>query len=633
MSQQHIAQCMGCVDGGGVEDNIAHQAPFFCVSFPLEDSTSVPERAKRLLYALHRTSQCTESGVVANAFMHGEYKSPSGSLHCGPSPHKGCAALITRALDFDGATQSVPAMRMQLRVYRASVANATPMYYMWVTVHSPLPFSLRHAVCETLHRMRNEEWVPEVKRIWNVTATNVKYAYTEMATANEEQMLDAWGQSTAWLTDRNPNSFTALFSAKRAHEVMVQHFMHHNQGRAPDQIRGFQDPFAQRDAAFLQSCVHFDQHVDHRVHKGNKKKRKRQPQQNEEVEEEEVEEEEVEEVEEVLDPPVGCEWEQKTGLPPCEHAIEVHVALSENARGFAAFDSLVRTLPQRVQNAIVNDLVGLSDEMEEEEEQESHTLEQSRCSMTGGFNTLQQIKTAYAAGDKHWHRHHMHSILRADPTRRFQAHRSMMKGALQMAFSRAAGSDGYTNARVAAYLRFARRDVSAQKCAAMAPVSVSGCNTTAALHAFGETLTQCNRLGFYLRPDNLHLLQLLMVSDIMQCLNFHNQAIRCAPNGIGATIFIRNGGGHYRRVDHDKKPLEVCSKSNGSGADITMGVLVSMLGDMAIFDANSESFKVFEEIRKSSEHGLLEKTCVRIEGVAGPFAFVIYANTCNVKLL
>ena len=52
-----------------------------------------------------------------------------------------------------------------------------------------------------------------------------------------------------------------------------------------------------------------------------------------------------------------------------------------------------------------------------------------------------------------------------------------------------------------------------------------------------------------MRPDNLHLLNLLCVSDLMQCLNFHNQAIRCVANGIGATIVIRNGGGHYKRAD------------------------------------------------------------------------------------
>ena len=321
-------------------------------------------------------------------------------------------------------------------------------------------------------------------------------------------------------------------------------------------------------------------------------------------------------MDEVLDPPEGCVWGDHTGLPPCDHAIDVSVQHLTNARGFAALDSLLRTLPQKVQNAIIDDQAGL--EAEEDLEEESYTLEQSRNSMMGGFEPLQQIKTTYVAGDKHWHQKHMDSILRSNPTRRLQSLRSMMSAALKMANSRAAGSDGYTNKRVQAYLRFAwRKKTSIEKCAEMAPTHVSGCNTTAALNAFGNTMTRCNKMGFYLRPDNQHLLHLLMGSDIMLCLNFHNQAIQCAPNGIGATIFIRDGGGHYRRVDHEKRSLEVCCKKNGSGADTTVGVLVSMLGDMSVFDAKSESVKVFEEIRKSSEHGLLEKTCVRIEGVGG----------------
>ena len=57
----------------------------------------------------------------------------------------------------------------------------------------------------------------------------------------------------------------------------------------------------------------------------------------------------------------------------------------------------------------------------------------------------------------------------------------------------------------------------------------------------------------------------------------------------------------------------MCSKTNGSGADITMGILISMLGDLRVYEGNARALQVFNEIRKSSEMGMLTFTCLRIE--------------------
>ena len=48
-------------------------------------------------------------------------------------------------------------------------------------------------------------------------------------------------------------------------------------------------------------------------------------------------------------PPLGCAWgDGKTGVPPCAYAMEMFVTLPESARSYAAFDSMVKTLPLSV---------------------------------------------------------------------------------------------------------------------------------------------------------------------------------------------------------------------------------------------------------------------------------------------
>ena len=256
-----VAPCLGCVSPNGVEDHMFHLAPFFCACFPLEDSTSVPEGAKRLVYALYRTQQCIDSGLITKAFMHGEYKTPTGeTLRCAPALYKGGKAIITLPKGLDGATQHVCPMRIQLRVYRASAANVDPRYYMWVTVHSPISFSLRQAVIETLAKSRNEEWVSDVKRIWGATATHIKHGFTDTADAGDEARRDAWGSGEDWLHVSNADSFTALFSAKRALQHMLRDYMEHNQDESlPEEIRGGCNIMAfPCDALFFNRCVHYD---------------------------------------------------------------------------------------------------------------------------------------------------------------------------------------------------------------------------------------------------------------------------------------------------------------------------------------------------------------------------------------
>jgi len=623
MQHADLANGIAVVDAAGVEDHFKQKAPFFCACFPMHDSTCVPEDAKRLLYALCRTEQCIESGVVTQGFLHGRMgtEENDGYLICSASVHKGGKPLIAEEIEGDGTRYSLRPMRVTMRVYRAAGGEHIA-YYMWVTVESPLPFSLRHAVFETLHKQRNEEWAPEVKRIWNMIITHVRHPHCYMTAANEEQKTSAWNQNLDWIQESNDESFTAMFSAKRALEWLVLDFSHRHEGVALEGVRGFSDHTEMMNGDFIKSCVHYDVDVDNWLKKGLKKRKRPAAASQQQQSTQDSAQPEPEQEEEQLLPPVppsGCAFaETKRGLPPCAYAMELYATISTNARGYSAFDSMIKTLPLSVQNGICADMVGLRLDPTEQPAELAPTLQQSRVIISGGYNPLQQNKTSFACGDKHWHNHNMSSIHKLPPAERYIGLQRMLQAAVQLSFSRAEGSDGYTNMRAGAYFSYARKHAqgpSRRDCRAMYEHGVFNCGTTAALQRMGSTFLRCNRLGFYLRPDNLHLLQLLCVSDIMQCLNFHNQAIRCAPNGIGATIVIRNGGGHYRRADGRRKELEVCNKTNGSGADITIGVLISMVGDLSIYDPQSPSLQMWDELRKSSEHGLLQRICVRIEGV------------------
>ena len=279
MQHADLANCLACVDVSGLEDSKDLTAPFFCVCFPMLDSTCVPDDAKRLLYALARMVQSIEGGVGAQGFLQGKFggdEEEAPMLMCLPSAHKGGKPLITAPVDMDGAMRSVPAMRTSLRVYKASRAE-TSAYYMWVTVCSPLPFSMRVAAYEILLRQRNEEWAAEVKRIWSMMATHARFPHRIMTDAPEEDKASAWGQNLDWMLETNDQSFTAMFSARRALEWLRLDFEKRLGVGPPDEVGGFEDPLQGTDGDFIKSCILYDVQVD-KWHRQGLKKRKRQQQ-------------------------------------------------------------------------------------------------------------------------------------------------------------------------------------------------------------------------------------------------------------------------------------------------------------------------------------------------------------------
>ena len=61
-----------------------------------------------------------------------------------------------------------------------------------------------------------------------------------------------------------------------------------------------------------------------------------------------------------------------------------------------------------------------------------------------------------------------------------------------------------------------------------------------------KCISSCNVEELNLKPDNLFLFMHLIYTDLMLSLDYHNSTLEPAPNGIGATVIVCDGGGSYR---------------------------------------------------------------------------------------
>lgn len=197
-----------------------------------------------------------------------------------------------------------------------------------------------------------------------------------------------------------------------------------------------------------------------------------------------------------------------------------------------------------------------------------------------------------------------------------------------LGLTRAQGSDGYVNERVHSYGRFMqrsradgqRRSPSQQACAeafqlmAAAGAGSLTCGFTDAINAvYHASVAESNADGWCLRPDNLLLLNHLLVSDLMLSLNYFGSCIEGACNGIGATVLVRDGGGNYREsckegtgASEGATFQQMQKKANGTGADNTTNVL-KMMTAPGIYDPLQPAGDDFiVELKRTSEMGLMQ---------------------------
>jgi hypothetical protein len=119
-----------------------------------------------------------------------------------------------------------------------------------------------------------------------------------------------------------------------------------------------------------------------------------------------------------------------------------------------------------------------------------------------------------------------------------------------------------------------------------------------------KSISSCNVEELNLKPDNLFLLMHLMYTDLMLSLDYHSSTIEPAPNGIGATVIVCDGGGNYRdelgpRYD----------KSNGTGADHVMNVYMKLYSVPRYMKGCPFKCNYFEELKHATELSIVQTVC------------------------
>jgi hypothetical protein len=210
-----------------------------------------------------------------------------------------------------------------------------------------------------------------------------------------------------------------------------------------------------------------------------------------------------------------------------------------------------------------------------------------------------------------------------------------MQMGFALSYTRAKGSDSYSNGRVAAYGRymtFENGDLSRDECqdtyakmrlgdtddADGDAEAVDGSSLLRAMEFALRVVLECDQCMWNLRPDNLHLFMQLLVSDLMLCLNYHGSVIDGASNGIGSTVVIRDGGGSFRQWYKDVGSGvlmlgQVMSKGNGTGADHCVGAYKKVVSIGNYDDRFRMQREFITEMKRATETSLIQETCNTIE--------------------
>jgi hypothetical protein len=333
------------------------------------------------------------------------------------------------------------------------------------------------------------------------------------------------------------------------------------------------------------------------------------------------------------------------GLPRCVVSLEVVLATSvERQMALVEFQQHMGTFPESVMLELLRVQlclpVELMRQMGRRMRREGLVLNQSDLRdlvMGGGEYRLGRAMLAH--GDAVWGRQMMAMMEEVEGAEaRLKTVRDFVRMGFALAFTRAQGSDGYTNGRVASYGRFMAHeggDASRRECREMytrmrqlfdaeGEEEEGGGWEGSAMHRGQrlsmELLLSCDRRAWNLRPDNLFLYMQLMVSDVMLGLNYHGSVIDGAFNGIGATVVVRDGGGSFRQWFKDPNSGvlttgQVMKKRNGTGADYVVGEYKGAVEIGAYEPHFKPEGEVMTEMKRVTELSLVKETCNVYEGV------------------
>jgi hypothetical protein len=333
-----------------------HSAPLFAIAFDMVDKTALPEQARKAIWAISNACACVEKGEE------GAYIKGISGLNCLMGTRRGAEKTTIQRDDADKTV--LKEMNIQLRVHVAESGDVVEHYAVLI-VSSPLAFSMRKAVSNTLHvRGRGLDGVDaDCRRIcWNRLATHVRQGFVPNAVAaghqfgflpadegdsvepnasmagqyNTSEMAQAYDTGVDWMRVSNAESFTALFNVRRAVDWIAKHFFSKYPNLDRMQVEGF--GLIERDSEFvspqfISQCMKYDEDVDKGIAKTYKKKsEKKKKRKNNDAEDEEEREEEDEETIIVTPLPFQAEVADEDadrvpppGYPACAICVDVHM--------------------------------------------------------------------------------------------------------------------------------------------------------------------------------------------------------------------------------------------------------------------------------------------------------------------
>ena len=657
----HISQC-------------EHSAPPFAVAFAMVDKTTLPELARKAIWAINNAYACVEKGEE------GAYIKGIHGLICLMGSRKGTSGKTTIQRD-DTEKTVLKEMNIQMRIHVVESGSIVE-HYAVLLVSSPIAFSMRKAVWNTLHtRGRGLDGVDaDMRRVcWNRLATHVRQGFVPCALnhhrfdfAEEEasssmagmytrnEMAQAYDTGVDWLRVSNAESFTCLFNVHRAVEWVSKHFFAKYPQVDEMRMEGF--GLMNRGGEFvsprfISQCAKYDDDVDKGIaktykKKQNKKKRKTNTA-NIEGESDEAAEDDDDDDENAqvrVDVPEAFQGEvldedsdqrPEPGYPRCAICMDVHMPKTiENFPSFEAFWSDCRGFPTSVTLDILKKSLRLelSEPSDDDDADQLLTLIESDMLVKGDNPILK--RPMLSGGDIFWGKQCKLSMLLIpanEAARRLEYQRKIVRLAYVLGLTRAAGSDVYDNKRVEAYGKHMAMGLdSRRECAEASEAFMAarggrrmGCCVYEAMFMFTNVFFECNLHSWHLRPDNLYLVMQMMISDVMLCLNYHDSMIGGACNGIGATLIVRDGSGNYRtfcrkdtNVENAASPVlsmgQIYSKKNGSGADMCVSIYKSQVNMSAYNSKCGMNVEGFSELKRTTELGLLQDCCNVIENPNTP---------------
>ena len=607
--------------------DMTHDAPLWVVAFPLDDPTAMPRLAVEAIWALNNLRSFIERGTAEGVYL--EAGVPGFTLHRQPKRKH----VLRREAD----KSSLSEFTIQGRVHELRGRDDACERYLLLVVRYPIAFSLRLAVYLSLEG----RGVDERAAVWSKLALHVRSGVPPYK--RPEALLRMYDESLDWMRSSDVDGFTCLFSAQMAADWMRVHFGRRHRG-AGCTLEGLHDPLDVPlvDPVFVDQCAGFDADVQSRVVVEKKKaenKRRRAAGNDDDAAAAAA----AAAAPDAAPPPKAMKTVDPLllldgvsgGLPESVATIEIITPTrQEQPPTMVDFSRQMRAFPESVMLVLLRGAMSLPTELMDtmaarmRAEGLALTMTEVRDVILGSAE-YQLGRQMLCLGDEGWSRHMMAMLASVPEATRLGMLRDFVRVGFALAFTRATGSDGYTDDRVGAYGRYmlfedgalSRRDCRTlyTQTGQAFPGKIPASATHRAWEMAMELLLACDRRVWNLRPDNLFLFMELLIGDIMLCLNFFGSVIDGAFNGIGGTAVVRDGGGSYRvrfmdRGSGGRGEGDVMSKNNSSGADHTTNCLKQGI-DIGEYEPRFKPEReVMMELKRVTETSLIQETCNVLEG-------------------